>query len=103
MTKFNVGDSVNVEHSPYNPMTVKIAEPDHRGLILLDDINGYYRLVSPARCKPIPAYPERWVNVWISQIGMDYKSRASADGYAGPGRIGVIHLAADGTLTMEQP
>ena len=55
--------------------------------------------------KPMPVvYPDSWVNVYAGHVtNYSYTSRADADAGASGLRIGVIHLAADGTLTMEAP
>jgi len=46
-------------------------------------------------------YPERWMNVYGGDVMfVAHMSRRSADFEASTGRIAVIHLAADGTLTL---
>jgi hypothetical protein len=46
-------------------------------------------------------FPERWMNVYGGDVMfVAHKSRRSADFEASTGRIAVIHLAADGTLTL---
>jgi hypothetical protein len=46
-------------------------------------------------------YPERWMNVYGGDVMfVAHVSRRSADFEASTGRIAVIHLAADGTLTL---
>jgi hypothetical protein len=48
-----------------------------------------------------PTYPERWINVYPDGIGAELRTREGVDGTPGsPNRIAVIHLAADGTLTL---
>ncbi len=48
-------------------------------------------------------YPELWMNVYRDYISSWRTSRSEADSTASAGRVGVIHLASDGTLTMEAP
>jgi hypothetical protein len=63
-------------------------------------INGNW-----VKVEPPPTYPERWINVypWLP-VGRDLVvsclSRDLADQNAGSRRIAVIHLAADGTVTL---
>jgi hypothetical protein len=46
-------------------------------------------------------FPERWMNVYGGDVMfVAHTSRRSADIEASTGRIAVIHLAADGTLTL---
>jgi hypothetical protein len=46
-------------------------------------------------------YPERWINVYRRATSVGHYERLAADSNsAGLGRIAVIHLAADGTLTL---
>jgi hypothetical protein len=45
-------------------------------------------------------YPELWVNIDASAYPSAYLTRGDADVYAHTGRIAVIHLATDGTLTL---
>jgi hypothetical protein len=46
-------------------------------------------------------YPERWMNVYSNYLmNAGWWCRADADRGASAGRIAVIHLAADGTLTL---
>lgn len=58
----------------------------------------------------VPSFPEQWINVYPQGggYGRAFYSREEADAMSAPervgqpARIGVVHLAADGTLTMEQ-
>ena len=49
---------------------------------------------------PSPTYPERWISVYSNGLGAGYVSRQTADNTAFSDRIAVIHLAADGTVTL---
>ena len=76
-----------------------------RTQFLANDRNGdesrYY--LEPAWVKvPEPvAYPERWINVYPDDIGHGQGNRHEADRDAvHDHRIAVIHLAADGTVTL---
>lgn len=76
-----------------------------RGFLFGFDQDGYAEAWSAAhgwvKVTPPPTYPERWINVYPDGLG-DYRAtKALADekdpyGY----RIAVIHLAADGTVTL---
>ena len=50
---------------------------------------------------PPPTYPERWINVYPDYVlGGGWVTRAAADLETHNDRIAVIHLAADGTVTL---
>jgi hypothetical protein len=49
----------------------------------------------------VPVYPELWINVYPGHLGAQWdNTRENADYCARPDRVGVVHLAADGTLTL---
>ena len=53
------------------------------------------------KVEPPSTYPERWINVYPSSVtGAAYATVREADAWALSNRIAVIHLAADGTLTL---
>ena len=72
-----------------------LARPDGQSGELSYVLNWYWVKVP----EPI-AYPERWMNVTPYSVEWGHTDRASADYHAHPDRIAVIHLAADGTLTL---
>lgn len=49
----------------------------------------------------VPVFPERWINIYpaVNRLVADL-SRSDADEGALNDRIGVIHLTADGTVTL---
>jgi hypothetical protein len=57
-------------------------------------LTGWLKVPEPV------VYPELWVNIEASAYASAYRTREDADEYAHTGRIAVIHLAADGTLTL---
>ena len=62
------------------------------------------------KVEPPPTYPEAWINVYPHVVASsNHSTRVAADNWAldhntddvpGYARIAVIHLAADGTLTL---
>jgi hypothetical protein len=48
----------------------------------------------------VPVYPELWINVHTNLGVTSWSTRYMADGADRP-RVAVIHLASDGTLTLE--
>ena len=53
------------------------------------------------KVEPPPTYPERWINIyrlWVDATAC--LTRSEADRKAYRERIAVIHLAADGTVTL---
>lgn len=52
------------------------------------------------KAAPPVVYPERWANVYPDGIGDYWATKALADEKDHGDRIAVIHLAADGTLTL---
>lgn len=53
------------------------------------------------KVEPPTTYPERWINVYSNWVdGTPCFSRWQADIKSFPERIAVIHLAADGTVTL---
>ncbi len=56
------------------------------------------------KVEPPPTYPERWINVYSGGGATDhfdaYSDRDRADRCTYSRRIAVIHLAADGTVTL---
>jgi hypothetical protein len=65
----------------------------------IDDL--WYLCIDP------PAFPERWMNVYVAGFGAGHSTRSSADHSAADPvmgvRLGVIHLDRDGSLSMEAP
>ena len=50
---------------------------------------------------PPPTYPDRWINVYPDDVyGRAWDTRIEADTRPYHTRIAVIHLAADGTVTL---
>lgn len=87
-----VGDAFLLGHyTQTNLMDGTTIDPEHWWGI--DDWEPY---VEP------PTYPEAWVAVYPDHLGTPSTLPISHT-MNGPNLIGVIHLHADGTLTMEQP
>ena len=98
-----VGDRVRLSHwSDFEFATVtavgrdKFLAKDYYGEELKYALNwGWVKVPDPA------VYPERWINVYADHVmNGGWCSRADADRIATANRIAVIHLAADGTLTL---
>jgi hypothetical protein len=75
-----------------------------RDMFLADDYGKEFPLNLGHHWLKVPepvVYPERWMNVYPDHVMfVAYMSRRSADLAASTSRIAVIHLAADGTLTL---
>jgi hypothetical protein len=106
VTEFKPGDRVRRlnEYKEWTQATV-VAVGKQRLLVeyeWTDDVDG--TVCAAESCwtiqgtELVPVYPELWINVYTDG---DVPTRAKADEWAGTGRIAVIHLASDGTLTLE--
>lgn len=70
--------------------------------VLLD--RGYAATARVVDLVKLPTFPERWINVYPNGVASEWFSREIADERNGrDDRLGVIHLHADGSLTMEAP
>jgi hypothetical protein len=105
----SVGDKLRLhEWQPDSYVTVTGTGATHfLGRSIVDGIERPYFLDGLwYLCIDPPAFPERWMNVYVSGFGTGHGTRSGADhaatGQLGLGvRLGVIHLDRDGTLTME--
>lgn len=114
-----VGDRIRpVLGNPHNdhvpPVEHLVTAVGDYTFLALENCEGpenQYRLTSDQRWVKVPdpvVYPERWMNVWGHAVGYPADSRQQADAdhenhHHAIARLGVIHLASDGTLTMEAP
>lgn len=107
---FKVGDSIRRSNWPQDDYIVITAIGTHK---VLGHVRGdptketAYDIVDlRATWVRKTLFPESWMNVYADGIiGKRHSSRADANGKAESfrGRIGVIHLAKNGVLTMEDP
>jgi hypothetical protein len=73
----------------------------NKPVVWVEFSSGLKLTVDAAELRPAPTYPERWVNVYTTDLGCQHPTRQQADYYDRRNRIAVIHLAADGTVTLE--
>jgi hypothetical protein len=113
VTVFNPGDRVRRlnEYKEWTQATV-VAVGKQRLLVeyeWTDDVDLFVQTSEScwtiAGTELVPVYPELWINVYRRGTSVGYGSRTVADAVvpidADDLRTGVIHLASDGTLTLE--
>lgn len=96
----------NNEGSSFKLLATK---PDVEGYLPILDSDGSYSTVYALYVTPVtPVYPERWINVYpwgvsrnprasrrlLDEIPLSFEDCRE--------RIAIIHLAKDGTLTLEE-
>jgi hypothetical protein len=108
VTEFKPGDRVRRlnEYKEWTQATV-VAVGKQRLLVeyeWTDDVDG--TVCAAESCwtiqgtELVPVYPELWINVHTNLGVTSWSTRYMADGADRP-RVAVIHLASDGTLTLE--
>jgi hypothetical protein len=98
-----VGDRVWLSH--WHPDSfVTVTAVGIRKMLAEDRLGYEHEYICDADWAKVPepiTYPERWMNVYGGDVMfVAHMSHRSADFEASTGRIAVIHLAADGTLTL---
>ena len=97
-----VGDRVRLRG--WEPEWVQVIAIERGHLFGFDDVDRPVHYVIGLDWVKVPEpvfYPDRWINVYTDGIGVHALTRERVDELAdGYNRIAVIHLAADGTLTL---